>query len=223
MGMASAKIINYILYRRFVTVFSRTNMDVFPHFGVTSCVRQNVWYCTQKSLIKDSYDKQQNEVQLSVVEVVKRNTKSVGYFCVVIIGLGLTSVLIYIILYELFSSNSPSNIQKKALDRCIKDPRVGHLLGEPVKPYMIGGRRGRRNMSYATFVKDGTECIRMKFYIQGIRRRGSVYLEVQKNESGDYEYNYLHVIADDISKTYVRLEDNYKNNSYSDMTEIDLS
>lgn len=77
---------------------------------------------------------------------VKRNTKSVGYFCVVIIGLGLTSVLIYIILYELFSSNSPSNIQKKALDRCIKDPRVGHLLGEPVKPYMIGGRRGRRNM-----------------------------------------------------------------------------
>lgn len=46
-------------------------MDVFPHFGVTSCVRQNVWYCTQKSLIKDSYDKQQNEVQLSVVEVGK--------------------------------------------------------------------------------------------------------------------------------------------------------
>ena len=34
--------------------------------------------------------------------------------------------------------------------------------------------------SHVEFEKDGVKCMRMKFYAQGSRRRGTVHLEVQK-------------------------------------------
>lgn len=52
--------------------------------------------------------------------------------------------MFYMIFNELFSSKSPNNIYSKALERCIKDPKVVNALGEPIKAYGEESRRGRR-------------------------------------------------------------------------------
>lgn len=60
------------------------------------------------------------------------------------LGLGVTGILVYTILSELFSTNSPNSVYSKALDRCLKDDRVKISLGEPLKGYGEETRRGRR-------------------------------------------------------------------------------
>ena len=83
-------------------------------------------------------------------------------------------------------------------------------------------RRGRRShISHITFEKDGVRHMRMKFYIQGIRRRATVNLEVQEDESGNYVYRYLYVLVDDILQTIIKIEDNREQKRRS-ITEAEL-
>lgn len=56
-------------------------------------------------------------------------------------GIGITAFMFYIIFDELFSSKSPNSVYSKALDRCIKHPKIIDALGEPIKAYGEMGRR----------------------------------------------------------------------------------
>ncbi|XP_076637520.1 mitochondrial import inner membrane translocase subunit Tim21 [Colletes latitarsis] len=221
--MASARIINYTLFKRLATVSSHAH--VYSNFDVTFSARHSVPYCTKKSIAKADSVEHENKVQIGFAEVVKENTKSLGYLGIIVGGIGITGLMFYVIFNELFSSKSPNNVYSKALDRCIKDSKVVDALGEPIKAYGEESRRGRRtHVSHVTFVKDGVQHMRMKFYIQGIRRRGTVTLEVQENESGNYVYKYLYVLIDDLMRTVIKIEDNRDGQkSYSNETEFDLS
>ncbi|XP_053985896.1 mitochondrial import inner membrane translocase subunit Tim21 [Hylaeus volcanicus] len=223
--MASARVMNCILYRRLVPVCSLTNVRILSHFGGLSSIQQSVSYSTKRTLTKSDSNENENKVQVGFAEVVRENTKSIGYLSIIVGGIGITGLMFYVIFNELFSSKSPNNVYSKALNICIKHPKVVDALGEPIKAYGEESRRGRRtHVSHAVFEKDGVRHMRMKFYIQGIRRRGTVNLEVQENESGNYVYTYLYVLIDDIMRTAIKIEDNraeYQN--HSDDTEFDLS
>ncbi|XP_034177324.1 mitochondrial import inner membrane translocase subunit Tim21 [Osmia lignaria lignaria] len=223
--MATARIIPYISYKRFAAVSSLRNVCVFSYYNVTSGFQQKALYCTKRSIAKADNLEHENKLQVGFAEVVKENTKSAGYLGVIIGGVGITAFMFYMIFNELFSTKSPNNVYSKALDRCIKDPKVVNALGEPIKAYGEESRRGRRShIKYIIFEKDGVRHMRMKFYIQGIRRRGTVNLEVQENESGKYEYRYLYVMIDDIMQTIIKIEDNRNlPSSPSDEVEFDLS
>lgn len=87
--------------------------------------------------------------------------------------------------------------------------------------------------------------MRMKFYIQGIRRRGTVNLEVQEvsfclciylplnvtdllmqlqDKSGNYVYRYLYVLVDDIMQSTIKIADNRDEaRTYSNETEYGLN
>lgn len=162
---------------------------------------------------------------MGFAEVVKENTKSAGYLGVIIGGVGLTAFMFYMIFNELFSSKSPNNVYSKTLERCIKHPEIINALGEPIKAYKESRQLGRRSpIKYIIFDKDGVRHMRMKFYVQGIRKRGTVNLEVQENEFHDFVYTYLYVVIDDIMKTIIKIEDNRnQQNSPSDETLVDSS
>lgn len=53
--------------------------------------------------------------------------------------------MFYVIFDELFSSKSSNSVYNKALERCIKHPKVTDALGEPIKAYGQESRRGHRN------------------------------------------------------------------------------
>uniref|UniRef100_A0A182WRV8 Mitochondrial import inner membrane translocase subunit Tim21 n=1 Tax=Anopheles quadriannulatus TaxID=34691 RepID=A0A182WRV8_ANOQN len=142
-------------------------------------------------------------------ERVKENTKTASYMGVILLGVGVTGMLFYVIFWELFSSDSPNNIYSEALERVKEEPRVKDALGAPIKGYGEESRRGRRTrVAHTQYVKDGVEYIRMQFHVQGFRNRGTVHLEKRKTDAGGYDYRYLFVQLDYNPHSPIILEDN---------------
>ena len=63
---------------------------------------------------------------------------------VIAFGLGVTGIILYTVLNELFSGSGPTKLFQKASDQCVRDPRVQDMLGEPIKAFGEETRRGRR-------------------------------------------------------------------------------
>lgn len=112
-------------------------------------------------------------------EKVKETTKTASYLGIILIGVGVTGTLFYAVFNELFSSKSPNNVYTKAMKKCIADHRVEDKLGLPITAYGEETRRGRRqHVQHVIYEKDGRKCLRMKFYLQGSRHKGTVQLEM---------------------------------------------
>lgn len=101
-------------------------------------------YSEKKDDILVSSSRSQTEVSTSVKETVKEATKTVSYLGVIVVGLGVTGVMLYAVLSELFSSKSPNSVYTKAAQRCCEDERVKNALGEPIQAFGEETRRGRR-------------------------------------------------------------------------------
>ncbi|XP_041970647.1 mitochondrial import inner membrane translocase subunit Tim21 [Aricia agestis] len=142
-------------------------------------------------------------------EKIKETTKTVSYTGIIVVGIGVTGIIFYYVLRELFSSNSPNSIYSVAFDKCKNDPRVEDALGTPIKAYgEETSRRRRTHVSHAVYEKDGVKHMRMRFYIKGIRNKAIVELDMKQNEYGNYQCRYLLVQLDDYSgKTFI-IEDN---------------
>ncbi|KAM4689322.1 mitochondrial import inner membrane translocase subunit Tim21 [Discoglossus pictus] len=148
----------------------------------------------------------------TATQKVKEAGRDFTYFIVVLIGIGVTGGLFYVVFTELFSSSSPSKIYGEALDKCRSHPEVIGAFGEPIKGYGETTRRGRRqHVSHLEFIKDGVKCMRLKFYIEGSepRKQGTVHLEVKENpESKKYEFQYIIVEIDTYPRRTIVIEDN---------------
>lgn len=149
---------------------------------------------------------------LSAAQKVKEAGKDFTYLIVVLIGLGVTGGLLYVVFQELFSSSSPSRIYGKAFSKTRLNPEVIGAFGEPIKCYGETTRRGRRQqVSHAEFLKDGVKHIRLKFYIEGVEpgRKGTVHSESKENpETGKYEFCYIFVEVDTYPRRTIVVEDN---------------
>ncbi|KAL1425769.1 hypothetical protein MTO96_018928 [Rhipicephalus appendiculatus] len=64
------------------------------------------------------------------------------------------------------------------------------------------------HVSHMEYIKDGINYMRMKFYIKGPSRSGTVHLEVREDSHKNYEYRYLFVDLDGQPKRTIILEDN---------------
>ncbi|XP_042320934.1 mitochondrial import inner membrane translocase subunit Tim21 isoform X2 [Sceloporus undulatus] len=127
--------------------------------------------------------KQKGGATLSAAQKVKEAGRDFTYLIVVVVGIGVTGGLFYVIFKELFSSSSPSKIYGDALEKCRAHPEVIGVFGEPIKGYGEATRRGRRQLvSHIEYVKDGLKYMRLKFYIEGSEKgkQGTVHLEVKE-------------------------------------------
>lgn len=140
---------------------------------------------------------------------VKETTKTASYLGVILAGVGVTAVIFYQVFRELFSSKSPNSVYTTSLKKCCADPRVIDSLGEPIKGFGEETRRGRRrHVSHLFYERDGINFLRMKYYIQGSRKRGTVHLEMRENDKGDFDYRYLFVQLEDYPRSTIVIEDN---------------
>ncbi|XP_029443013.1 mitochondrial import inner membrane translocase subunit Tim21 [Rhinatrema bivittatum] len=148
----------------------------------------------------------------TTAQKVKEAGRDFTYLIVVLVGIGVTGGLFYVVFKELFSSSSPSKIFGVALEKCRSHPEVIGAFGEPIKGYGEITRRGRRqHVSHFEYVKDGLKYIRLKFYIEGSEpnKQGTVHLEVKENpESGKYEFCYIFVEIDTYPRRTIVIEDN---------------
>lgn len=176
-------------------------LSIVPSIKHTAC------YSTKKSVTKVDSNETNNQIQIGTAEVVKENLKSAGYLGVIIGGIGVTALMLYALFSELFSSKSPYAVYSEARVRCIEHPKVIDILGAPVKAFGEETRRGRRrHITHMYYVKDGVKYMRIRFYVQGTRRQGTVYAEVKENASGNYDYSYLYVTVNHVGT--IVIEDN---------------
>ncbi|XP_047348271.1 mitochondrial import inner membrane translocase subunit Tim21 isoform X1 [Vespa velutina] len=198
-----------ILLRRYrITRVSNNSYFCCYNVAFNVNVKQCQWYSTKRDVTKIDSKDTKNKVSTDFVEVVKQNTISAGYLVIIAVGITLSIYIGYSILHELFSSNSPYGIYNRALDRCQKNTKVLDALGEPIKVYGEGRRR-RNHFSHGFYEKDGTKYLRLKFYMEGIRRRGTVYVEA-KNVSDNYEFTYIYMKLDDVLGSVLTIEPNEK-------------
>ncbi|XP_068437981.1 mitochondrial import inner membrane translocase subunit Tim21 [Clinocottus analis] len=148
----------------------------------------------------------------SAAQKVKEAGRDFTYFMVVLIGLGVTGGLLYVVFQELFSSSSPNKVYGKAFNKVKLDPEVIGAFGEPIKCYGETTRRGRRQqVNHQEYLKDGLKHMRLKFYIEGSEPglKGTVHSESKENaETGKYEFCYIFVEVDTYPRRNIIVEDN---------------
>ncbi|NXK20620.1 TIM21 translocase, partial [Arenaria interpres] len=154
----------------------------------------------------------EEEPVVSAAQKVKEAGRDFTYFIVVLVGIGVTGGLFYVIFKELFSSSSPSKIYGDALEKCRSHPEIIAVFGESIKGYGEATRRGRRQfVSHIEYVKDGLKYMRLKFYIEGYEsgKQGTVHVEVKENpEKGRFEVRYIIVDVDTYPRRTIVVEDN---------------
>ncbi|CAJ1082283.1 mitochondrial import inner membrane translocase subunit Tim21-like [Xyrichtys novacula] len=148
----------------------------------------------------------------STAQKVKNAGRDFTYLMVILIGLGVTGGLLYVVFQELFSSSSPNKIYGKAFNKVKLDPEVIGAFGEPIKCYGETTRRGRRQqVSHMEYLKDGRKHMQLKFYIEGSEPglKGTVHSESKENlETGKYEFRYIFVDVDTYPRRTIVVEDN---------------
>ncbi|KAG8199874.1 hypothetical protein JTE90_015865 [Oedothorax gibbosus] len=171
-------------------------------------------HCRWKSNNEDQVSnvtkaKESEHIQLTVAEKVKQTTKDAGYLSIIIAGIGVTGVMFYAIFRELFSGQSPNSVYSDALKICRNDTSITDVLGEPIQGYgELSSRGRRRHVSHLKYEKDGKSYMRLKFYIKGTRKSGTVHLEMVENSKSKYEYRYLFVDLDGYPPKTIILKDN---------------
>ncbi|XP_047496593.1 mitochondrial import inner membrane translocase subunit Tim21-like isoform X3 [Penaeus chinensis] len=95
--------------------------------------------------IRKSVSKQvKSDSSGSFGEKAKEATRTTSYTAVVLVGVGVTGLMLYSVFKELLSSFSPQSVYSAAVEKCIANSRVVDLLGDSVKSYGEESRRGRR-------------------------------------------------------------------------------
>ena len=143
-------------------------------------------------------------------EKTKENVKTASYGMVIVVGIGVTCVVLYTVLRELFTGDSPTALFQMASDKCVEHPQVQDLLGEPIKAFGEENRRGRRrHVTSLNYVDEhGKKGTRVQFYLQGLRKRGTAQIDAREGEDGHMKTRYIVVTADDLLRTSVVVEDN---------------
>lgn len=207
-------------------LFANATRSVFLHLPqhaslVHRVLQSRSIYLDVKLRTKSNHEEEKKQLyfqrassgpRLSAAQKAKRAGKDFTYLIVVLVGLGVTGGLLYVVFQELFSSSSPAKIYGKAFDKCKSNPEVIGAFGEPLKCYGETSRRGRRQqVSHAEYMKDGLKYMRLKFYIEGSEpgRQGTVHTESKENpETGKYEFRYIFVDVDTYPRRTIVIEDN---------------
>ncbi|XP_039380645.1 mitochondrial import inner membrane translocase subunit Tim21 [Mauremys reevesii] len=180
--------------------------------------KQNIW--TQEGPLRAGNESKQASVQrsqkggapVSAAQKVKEAGWDFTYLIVVLVGIGVTGGLFYVIFKELLSSSSLSKIYDDALEKCRSHPEVIGAFGDPIKGYGEPTRQGRPQLvSEIEYVKNGLKYMCLTFYIEGSERgkQGTVHVEVKENpESRRYEYRYIFVEVEPYPGRTIVIEDN---------------
>jgi len=150
------------------------------------------------------------ELSTSFAKKAKENVKTASYGSVIIIGVGVTAVVIYTIYKELFSLDSPQGLYTMASDQCMNHPKVQDLLGEPIKAFGEESRRGRRRHVRQLRYQDdqGRSGLRVQFHLQGLRHRGLAEVDAREDDNGNMKTRYIIVTTEDMYRRTIVVEDN---------------
>ncbi|KAJ7596678.1 TIM21-domain-containing protein [Mycena floridula] len=111
--------------------------------------------------------------ELSAGGKIKRSAASSTNLTVILLGAGLSAVLVYCLTSELFSKNSPTVLHSRACDRISESPQVAKYLYGPLTfhnnpPSAVRPRHRNHHVTSQIMVdSSGREHMILNFYVQG--------------------------------------------------------
>ncbi|KAF8140007.1 TIM21-domain-containing protein [Boletus edulis] len=111
--------------------------------------------------------------ELSVSGKVLRTTQRTTNLTVILLGAGLSTILVYALTSELFSKNSPTVLYNDACERIKTSPRVAQYIHTPLAfhnnpPSSLRPRHRHRHVASQIAVdSSGREHLLLNFYVQG--------------------------------------------------------
>jgi mitochondrial import inner membrane translocase subunit TIM21 len=138
---------------------------------------------------------------LSIGEKAARATQQSFNLGLILLGLGLTSTIGYVLYLEVFSTDSKTAVFNRAADRVRKDPKCIELLAgseglhtkREIKAYgEPSWSRWARNRTIASRTETdraGVEHLHMHFYVEGPQAKGTVHVEMSR-EHGQRDFVY---------------------------------
>lgn len=140
----------------------------------------------------ESHEKPQTE--LTVGAKVAQAGKDVSYFGIILVGFAVTGVLIWFVVSELFFGFSANRVYASALKKVKASAEVLEAVGEPIMGHGETTSRGRRrHVSYQEYLVDGENYMRVKFYLKGSKRKGTVHVDVKQGSRGNFDYRFIFV------------------------------
>jgi len=102
--------------------------------------------------------------------------------------------LIWFVVSELFFGFSANRVYASALKKVKASAEVVEAVGEPIMGHGETTSRGRRrHVSYQEYLVDGENYMRVKFYLKGSKRKGTVHVDVKQGSRGNFDYRFLFV------------------------------
>lgn len=147
------------------------------------------------SVLQDLVEtREQPQTQLTVGAKVAQAGKDATYFGIILIGFGITGALLWFVVSELFFGFSANRVYSSALKKVKANAEVIEAVGEPIMGHGETTSRGRRrNVSYQEYLVDGENYMRVKFYIKGSNRKGTVHVDVKQASRGNFDYRFIFV------------------------------
>jgi hypothetical protein len=121
-------------------------------------------------------------------------TRQTSYAGIIAVGVGLTAVLSYLVVTELFGKDSPQNVYSKTLSVVQANERARNLLGDPIAGYRANNRHGStRHLNEYVDSKDGVKKAFMSYDVSGPNNSGTCNVWLKKNEKGNWEEFHINV------------------------------
>lgn len=138
--------------------------------------------------------REQPQTQLTVGAKVVQAGKDVSYFGIILIGFAITGALLWFLVSELFLGFSPNRVYAHALKKVKANAEVVEAIGEPIMGHGETTSRGRRrHVSYQEYLVEGENYMRVKFYVKGSKRKGTVHADVKQGSRGNFDYRFIFV------------------------------
>jgi import inner membrane translocase subunit TIM21 len=140
--------------------------------------------------------------ELSIREKAARSTQQTFNYSMAVVGLALTVGVGYIMWTEVFAPESKTNHFNRVVERIKRDHQCIKILGDPKKMVAHGDtawtsvRRPRDRPVASTITTDsqGTEHLKIMFYMDGPRNHATVHVHLTRPAGRhDFDYRYLYV------------------------------
>ncbi|XP_031574685.1 mitochondrial import inner membrane translocase subunit Tim21-like [Actinia tenebrosa] len=163
-----------------------------------------------RSVLGDLIETQeQPQSQLTVGAKVVQTGRDATYFGIILVGFAVTGALLWYVFSELFLGFSPNKVYAYALKQVLANRELVEELGEPVMGHGETNRRGRRrHVSYQEYIVDGENYMRVRFYVTGQKRKGTVHVDVKQGSRGNTIYRYIFVELTDYPQQTIIILDN---------------
>lgn len=159
---------------------------------------------------------------LTTTEKVVEHTKTGFYSLVIVAGLGISAVLIWGLVSELWSDTSPTTVFKMTMKQIKAHEKANEILGKNIRGFGDTMSRSHKNLEHQAYIVEGIEYLRVQYHIEGSKRKGKVIVDIKNSKKGK-QYRYIIIQLEGYPAGKISILDDRHVTDMEDLPDVDYS